>query len=164
MLKKPFITFALFSSIFVLFELFFMRFSFTFPAPIYSCLHASVFIVDRWDKDFKKGDIVAFHFENKDDMVFGNRKMKFIKRVQAISGDVVNVHPQRTQINDEIPIELSMELSAHTLRVNVDDYQRTITIKPNSFFAMGETLNSYDSRYWGSVDTDNVIGKAYAIF
>ncbi|WP_449357414.1 S26 family signal peptidase [Alishewanella longhuensis] len=33
----------------------------------------------------------------------------------------------------------------------------------SEFFMMGETITSYDSRYWGTVKQEDIIGKAYAI-
>lgn len=164
MFKKLSITLTLFLSIYILFQLFLMRFVFSFPSPLHSCLDASLFIIDKWDKEYSKGDIMAFEFQRDGDMVFGDRKMQFIKRVAAKGGDLVRVTPTAVSVNDEAPVELSMILSAHALKVKASEYQREIEVPSNSFFALGETLNSYDSRYWGTVENSKIIGKAYAIF
>lgn len=141
-----------------------MRFVFTFPAPQFRCLHASIFIVDKWDKEIKRGDIMAFEFYNENDILIGNNKRNFIKRIAAIGGDTVDIEPTQTKVNNEQPIMLSMKLSAMALKVHASDYKRIIKVPDGHFFAMGETLNSYDSRYWGTLGNEKIIGKAYAIF
>ena len=40
-----------------------------------------------------------------------------------------------------------------------------VVVPPNSFFAMGDNRdNSLDSRYWGFVPRDNIIGKPLLIY
>jgi len=42
---------------------------------------------------------------------------------------------------------------------------RTVQIAPDHLFAMGDnTLNSADSRYWGEVPAENVIGKSFFVY
>jgi signal peptidase I len=40
-----------------------------------------------------------------------------------------------------------------------------LVVPPDRYFAMGDNRdNSLDSRYWGFVPRDNIIGKPFAIF
>lgn len=107
---------------------------------------------------------MAFEFQRDNDIVYGDKSMQFIKRISATGGDLVKIKSSHVSINENAPIELSMILSAHALKVDPQDYERDIQVPENSFFALGETLNSYDSRYWGTLDNSKIIGKAYAIF
>jgi signal peptidase I len=38
-------------------------------------------------------------------------------------------------------------------------------IPPHSYFAMGDnSYNSYDSRYWGPVPEENVVGRGLLVY
>ena len=42
---------------------------------------------------------------------------------------------------------------------------RQVQVSPNHYYAMGDnTLNSADSRYWGEVPAENVIGKSFFVY
>ncbi len=38
------------------------------------------------------------------------------------------------------------------------------TLKENNYWFMGKSLFSFDSRYWGTVKNDQIIGRAYPLF
>jgi signal peptidase I len=43
--------------------------------------------------------------------------------------------------------------------------ERTFVIPPHSYFAMGDnSYNSYDSRYWGPVPEENVVGRGLFVY
>ena len=45
------------------------------------------------------------------------------------------------------------------------DFSKTITIPPDHYFMMGDNRGeSDDSRYWGPVPRDWIIGKAFATY
>jgi signal peptidase I len=51
------------------------------------------------------------------------------------------------------------------LEHHVDRATNEIVVPADSFFAMGDNRdNSLDSRYWGFVPRDNIIGKPFVIF
>jgi signal peptidase I len=42
---------------------------------------------------------------------------------------------------------------------------QTYTIPPHGYFAMGDnSYNSYDSRYWGPVPEENVVGRGLFVY
>jgi signal peptidase I len=42
---------------------------------------------------------------------------------------------------------------------------RSYVIPPHSYFAMGDnSYNSYDSRYWGPVPEENVVGRGLFVY
>jgi len=48
---------------------------------------------------------------------------------------------------------------------HVDAGTHEVVVPPDSYFAMGDNRdNSLDSRYWGFVPRDNIIGKPFVIF
>ncbi|HEX9136210.1 MAG TPA: signal peptidase I, partial [Nitrospirota bacterium] len=49
--------------------------------------------------------------------------------------------------------------------VRLRDNLSPVTVPPQSFFAMGDNRDlSYDSRFWGFVPFDNVVGEPLIVF
>jgi signal peptidase I len=101
----------------------------------------------------ERGDVIVFHPPGEEDAV------PLIKRVVAVAGDTVSVRDGKLWLNGiaqdepylkEYPIE--------------DDYPET-TVDPGYVWAMGDNRNdSGDSRVFGQVDEDEIIGVAFAIY
>ncbi|MBP1685832.1 MAG: hypothetical protein H6Q33_1975 [Deltaproteobacteria bacterium] len=92
----------------------------------------------------------------------------FIKRVVAVAGDVVQIRQKRVYIND-VPWDdphayFADGEAARRGRTPRDEYG-PVTVPPGHIFVMGDNRDrSYDSRFWGFVDLDEVKGKAFAIY
>jgi len=79
-------------------------------------------------------------------------------------------NPFRTQVMSNTQIPSSSRTAARTPRArtgggggNPDNFG-PYTVPPRHFFAMGDNRdNSYDSRFWGPVPRENVLGKAMLI-
>jgi signal peptidase I len=130
-----------------------------------------------------RGDIMVFRYPE-------DPSIDFIKRVIGVPGDridyinkilYVNGQPtlQRfvkntTDITDEeMPVDV-VEKQENFLGIKHDIYQiqdypavdiKAIVVPPDMYFVMGDNRDmSRDSRYWGFVPDDNIIGKADAIW
>ncbi|MEK7210246.1 MAG: signal peptidase I [Candidatus Binatota bacterium] len=120
-----------------------------------------------WDLflvSFKKpqrGDVVVFIFPE-------DRSKDFIKRVTGIEGDMVEIREKRVYINGK-PLE---DPHAHFEGdapergpLNVRDNYGPKQVPENFIFVMGDNRDrSYDSRYWGYVNLDDVKGRAFMIY
>lgn len=113
-------------------------------------------IIDKVSYHFngiKRGDIVVFEAPpaTKLDEVL-------IKRVIGLPGDTVAIKNGFVYINGQ-PLDEPYELEKPR-----GDY-KTLTVPENSLFVMGDNRNnSFDSRFWGVVPEELVIGKAMARF
>lgn len=144
------------------FTLFASRYTFGLNSAKSNCLYTGFFLVDTWDKDITHGDLAAFYMnkENK----FYPVGMQWVKRVAAKGGDHVVTHKDQTIINNTKVIEHSLDYVLLYGGFTMADVIPEITIPENEYFLMGETPTTFDSRFWGTVKQEEIIGKAYAIF
>jgi signal peptidase I len=117
-----------------------------------------VFVTESSDYRPKPGDIVVFHtpeIVHKLDPAAGDY---FIKRVVGVAGDRIQVHGG-TLYRDDRPVEEPY------VREVADFELPPLVIPPNSLFVLGDNRpNSFDSREWGFLPADRLVGRAYKIF
>ena len=86
----------------------------------------------------------------------------FIKRVVATPGDTLKIEDGHAIVNGEpIPDDFIRPCGSGR-RCN---FPKEITIPPDHYFMMGDNRGaSDDSRFWGPVPKDWIIGKAFATY
>lgn len=127
-----------------------------------NCLKATYFIVDTWDKDVKAGDLAAFTMNVENRLYPVGRK--WIKQVVATEGMTVNVTTDVTTISNGRVIHNNMDHTMAYLKISADDIKHKTELDDGELFMMGDTRTTYDSRYWGPIKQEDVLGKAYALF
>ena len=126
----------------------------------------------------KRGDVIVFYPPNKN--------IYFIKRLVGLPGDHIQYRHKVLYINGVKaeqtflamdPPAGSTELATeklgsveHNIHIQMDSYNETaddvdVTVQPGHYFMMGDNRdNSADSRFWGQVPAENIVGKAFAIW
>jgi hypothetical protein len=147
----------------LLFLLFSLRFTLSFDVfKGSSCLNATALLVDTWDKDISRNELIGFHFPVEGDKTF-KKGLPFLKIARGVPGDIIDVTPTITKTMDRT-IKLDLTRVANKLNIDLKTISRRVTLGDGQYFAMGETINSYDSRFWGKINEENIIGKGYVIF
>ncbi len=83
----------------------------------------------------------------------------FIKRIVAGPGDRLSIKDGHPVVNGVMADEGFIKPCHDTSTCNLP---KTITIPPNDYFMMGDNRShSDDSRFWGPVPRDWIIGKAF---
>ena len=109
----------------------------------------------------QRGDVVVFIYPE-------DRSKDFIKRVIGLPGDTVEVRNKKIFINGKQIDDPHAYFAGYDPTVGAvgsgDDYGPKV-VPQNHIFVMGDNRDrSYDSRFWGFVDLDDVRGKAFLIY
>lgn len=129
----------------------------------------------------QRGDIVVFKYPI-------DPNIDFIKRIVALPGEEVEVRNNQVFINGKpLPLievgrgeENSVrkviyeEVLPEGIKHKVQFYEDfpfskrdfgPVVVPPNHYFVMGDNRdNSEDSRYWGFLPRENIVGKAFVIY
>jgi len=135
--------------------------------------------VDKFSYNFvhpHRGDVFVFRTNH----ILGIREDPeagapyYIKRLTGTPGDELRIDPPNLYVNGE----LATSYGIRRVMAAVEPYkgysqgqallgtpERTFVIPPHSYFAMGDnSYNSYDSRYWGPVPEENVVGRGLFVY
>ncbi|ORU93036.1 MAG: S26 family signal peptidase [Cycloclasticus sp. symbiont of Bathymodiolus heckerae] len=130
----------------------------------------------------KRGDVMVFRYPK-------NPSLDYIKRVIALPGDRVGYFDKHVYINGEritqtplglydgvgLGANMTNSLLQHELLPSQEhdilimqerpSIEGEITVPAGHYFMMGDNRdNSNDSRYWGTVPEENIVGKAFLVW
>ena len=134
----------------------------------------------------KKGDIIAFEFPL-------DRREKYVKRCAAMAGDTIYKNNGLYQLFGNNSRAFIIPKKGQTIELNADNFafyqpiiqhyenvqaamigsemyvnnaiNHTYTFKQNYYYGLGDNpSDSYDSRNWGLIPADYLIGKALFIW
>jgi len=108
-----------------------------------------------------RGDVVVFVFPP-------DPTKDFIKRVVGVPGDTIEVKDGKLWRNGALADDphAHLELTPDQRQQNSPrDYFGPLTVPPGQYLMMGDNRDrSYDGRFWGLVDRDEVEGRAMFIY
>jgi len=133
--------------------------------------------------DPQRGDIMVFRFPH-------DPKMHFVKRVVGLPGDEIEYKSEKLYINGKLMTQTAdgkydfksgakrnqslnkftedLEVLTHDILLDPgrgSSQALKFEVPSNQYFVMGDNRNySNDSRYWGFVPDNNVVGKAFFIW
>ncbi len=106
----------------------------------------------------RRGEVIVF-------LEPQNKKKDFVKRLIAFGGERVLVNKGRIYVNG---MPLMDPRIANHYYYNEGPYAQEgeeIVVPEGYLFVLGDnSASSYDSRYWGFVPEENVIGRAFVIY
>ena len=133
-----------------------------------------------WHKDPQRGDIIVFDYPK-------DPATKFVKRLVGLPGDKIEMKLGELYLNDKIvpqhrsakPLINDGVWSAAEYIENLGSVEHTIyraqpendnnfgpvTVPPDHYFMMGDNRDrSSDSRFWGFVSRDQLIGRMVYVY
>ncbi|PXX95833.1 S26 family signal peptidase [Halomonas sp. LBP4] len=120
----------------------------------------SLFLVDRHDRDLQPGNIYAFSAQGVEPYFEEGTQM--VKILRGVPGDHIRVTEQGDVfVNDKL-IGQGLILAEEVGGTPADFAGETV-LDEGAYWFMGETPYSFDSRYWGTVSEEQIIGQARPI-
>jgi len=109
----------------------------------------------------RRGDIVVFTYPV-------DPTKDFIKRVVGVAGDAIQIRDKHVLINGESwddPHAYFADGASRGHGSSPRDSYGPVTVPDGHLFVMGDNRDrSYDSRFWGFVDLNEVKGRAFLIY
>ena len=130
------------------------------------------------NEDPQRGDVVVFKYPE-------NRKINYIKRIVGLPGDRIIYKNKRLYVNDkeyartqidhtfdpveiadgQVYIENNSSKEYLILNQSSPQFNFQYLVPDDNYFVLGDNRdNSNDSRYWGPVPRENLVGKAFYIW
>jgi signal peptidase I len=118
-------------------------------------------------REVRRADVVVFRFPP-------DPSRDFIKRAIGLPGDRLKIEDKQLTLNGQL-----VDDGAYAVHSDPVTYPRTsffnsnrqrdnfgpYTVPPDGYFCLGDNRdNSRDSRYWGTVPTSNLKGRALAVY
>jgi signal peptidase I len=110
--------------------------------------------------EIRRGDVVVFVYPV-------DRSKDFIKRVIGLEGDVVEIRNKKVFINRQTMQDphAHFEEGLGEMGPQERDNLGPIVVPRHHVFVMGDNRDrSYDSRFWGFVDVEDIKGKAFQLY
>lgn len=105
--------------------------------------------------DPKRGDVVVFQAPN-------NPQYDYIKRIIGLPNEKIKIKDQKIYINGQQIEESYLDENAQTYLENKKNFTLEVELGDNEYFVLGDNRNhSSDSREWGTLPKNNIIGKAW---
>jgi signal peptidase I len=106
----------------------------------------------------KRGDVVVFIYPE-------DKRKDFIKRLVGLPGDVVEIKGGSIYINNQPAPEAIFNQIYYYNGGQLGLAGEKLVVPLNSYFVLGDnSASSKDSRYWGFVPKNNLLGQAMIIY
>ncbi len=114
-------------------------------------------IIDQATYNFyrepQRGEVVVFHAP-------GTSQKYFIKRVIGLPGETVRINGQIVSIETLTGKTITLK-EPYIIDSKRKDAQINIKLNDNEYYMLGDNrLESADSRYWGPLKRDKIVGRA----
>lgn len=106
----------------------------------------------------KRGDVMVFVYPE-------DKKKDFIKRLVGLPGETVEIKGGSIYINDKPADDPIFKQIYYYNRGDFAAEGQKIIVPKDSYFVLGDnSVSSKDSRYWGFVPKNNLLGQAMVIY
>ena len=131
-----------------------------------SLLAGDHFIVNKLAYQTQKpgrGDVIVFKYPE-------DESLRFVKRIIGLPGDKVEIRDKIVHLNgqilrrDDYPVQ-HVDPKIIQKAINPRDSMGPVIVLDDSYFVLGDNRDqSLDSRFWGFVRRDQIIGKTSIIY
>lgn len=130
-----------------------------------NCLPYSVFLVDLRDRVVERDEYIAFVSMQMEP--FYKNGTLAVKLAAGVPGDHITVNERGVAVNGHhMGALLHLQEGEKLWRMGrrIGDVERDEQVPVGRLWMMGTNPRSYDSRYWGYIKNDQVIGRAIPLW
>lgn len=100
----------------------------------------------------ERGDVIVLHYPQ-------DTRTDYIERIIGLPGDTIRIDSTHVWVNDRLLDETAY------VKNPTNPYAKSWKVPEGQYFVMGDNrAQSNDSRYWGFVPKDYIVGKAAFIY
>lgn len=125
-------------------------------------LRHRVFYLDKSPaaRGLKRGDYVVFTIQDR--RVEGGKKVLLTKEIGCAPGDTLSIQGRDYYCNGANYLGKAKETTLNGERLS--NFIFNGTVPEGKIFVAGHHKDSFDSRYFGFIDTSDITAKAYPVF
>ncbi|KLR58990.1 peptidase S26 [Diaphorobacter sp. J5-51] len=128
-----------------------------------ACMPSLVYLWTKTDGNPpSKGDYIVARMPKTSFGMGGREGDRIVKIIAGVPGDKVRIVGTELWINGEHKDRLWLAKSLPGK--SVGDYDVDVVLGERQYFVMGTTQESFDSRYWGPINREAIIGTALPVF
>lgn len=141
-------------------HLLFGRYRIFYDSQTVKCLpQYTWYLVDTGNRRMERNALYSFRAKSLGIYPDGTNLIKVLK---GLPGDAVKIFQQQVFING-MPAATGFPLAIES-GINPEIFEKSYVIAPHRYFMLGEHFRSFDSRYWGTADETQIVGRAYPLF
>ena len=118
-----------------------------------------VVLIDLWSGTPERGGLIAFRGMGLEPIFPDGTHM--VKILVGLPGDRIEITPERTTVND-IEVAAGLGLAAR-LEQAPAAFSRSFVVPDGHYFGVGKSESSFDSRYFGLIKQEQVMGTAWRL-
>lgn len=142
---------------------FMSRYTFRFDPQVIRCIpEYTMYLVDKGVTDTQRGKLYAFNSKDLSPIYTENTRM--LKYLMAIPGDEVEITPDEKILVNGKEVASGLKHAEEKLGQPISAFVGKTVLGANQYWFLGTSSESFDSRYWGSVTKDKIVGRAYGLF
>ena len=141
------------------------RYRIAFDLTERKCLPYTAYLLDISNRAVSRGDYVAFVSGQMEPYIENGELI--VKILAGLPRDLAVVNEKGVTIGGADWGALDYLAPGGDLAEEgrtIEDYRRREIIREGTYWMMGTLKSSYDSRYWGAIEEDQIVGRAYPIF
>lgn len=110
--------------------------------------------IDKKLNELKRGDVITFLYPK-------DRSKWYFKRIVGLPDEIVEIREGKVYIDGQLLNEPYVDESYNQTKASFPP----LKVPAYQYFVLGDNRdNSSDSRYWGTVDKELIIGKYYMTY
>ncbi len=103
----------------------------------------------------ERGEVIVFRYPR-------NPSQRFIKRIIGLPGETVEIKDNKIAVYSSEGEGIALDESEYLPGYNLSGSDLTVKLDSDNYFVLGDNRNfSSDSRKWGPIEKEDIIGKVY---